>query len=73
MYAYVYNRERKNSTARARIKEGWPGQQYGRQIQKTEKSRERTKALLGVVREVLAPKKPHLRTTTRRRSASVHI
>ena len=57
MYAlYAYNRERKNSTARARIKGGWPGQQYGRQIQKTEKSRERTKALVGVVREVLAPK-----------------
>ena len=35
---------------------GWPGQQYGRQIQETEKPRERTKALQSVVREVLAPK-----------------
>ena len=64
--------ERKNSTASARIKGGWPGQQYGRQIQKTEKPRERTKALQGVLREVLAPKNT-IRTTTRRHSASVHI
>ena len=48
--------QRMNSTARVRIKVGWPGQQYGRQIQKTEKPRERTKALLGIIREVLAPK-----------------
>ena len=36
---------------------GVAGQQYGRQIQKTEKPRERTKALLGVVREVFSAKK----------------
>ena len=44
---------------RARIKGGggWPGKQYGLQIKKTEKPRERTKAFQGVVREVFAPKK----------------
>ena len=47
---------RTTESGRTRIKGGWPGQQYGRQIQKTQKPRERTKALLGVVWEVLAPK-----------------